>query len=92
MLLSTDTDSCVDALASGEALSAVLLECTMVGLATCTLTHITEVRTTRELVAALMGSDSEPQVLIRVGMAPAMENLPPVTPRRPLAHVLRVQS
>ncbi|MBO0879845.1 MAG: NAD(P)H nitroreductase, partial [Mycobacterium sp.] len=47
VLLSTDTDSHADALASGEALSAVLLECTMAGLATCTLTHITEVRTTR---------------------------------------------
>jgi hypothetical protein len=92
LLLSTDTDSCADALASGEALSAVLLECTMVGLATCTLTHITEVRTTRELVATLMDSESQPQVLIRVGMAPAMENLPPVTPRRPLAHVFHVQS
>jgi hypothetical protein len=92
LLLSTDTDSRADALASGEALSTVLLECTMVGLATCTLTHITEVRTTRELVAALMGSDSQPQVLIRVGMAPAMENLPPLTPRRPLAHVFHVHS
>jgi hypothetical protein len=92
VLLSTDTDGREDALASGEALSAVLLECTMAGLATCTLTHITEVRTTRELVAALVSSDSQPQVLIRVGLAPAMENLPPITPRRPLADVFHVQS
>ncbi|HEY2399861.1 MAG TPA: hypothetical protein VGI23_05865, partial [Steroidobacteraceae bacterium] len=46
LLLSSDTDSRADALASGEALSAVLLECTMACLATCTLTHITEVRAT----------------------------------------------
>jgi hypothetical protein len=92
VLLSTDTDSHADALASGEALSAVLLECTMAGLATCTLTHITEVRTTRELVAALMGYDSQPQVLIRVGVAPAMESVPPVTPRLPLDDIFHVQS
>ncbi len=92
VLLSADTDSRADALASGEALSAVLLECTMAGFATCTLTHITAVRATRELVATLMGFDSQSQVLIRVGMAPAMENLPPVTPRRPLAPVFHVQS
>jgi hypothetical protein len=92
VLLSTETDTRADALASGEALSAVLLECTMADLATCTLTHITEVRTTRDLVAKLLGSDGHPQVLIRVGLAPAMENLPPITPRRPVAAVFRVKS
>jgi len=92
VLISTDADGRADALASGEALSAVLLECTMAGLATCTLTHITEVRTTRELLAEMLGSQSHLQVLIRVGVAPAMEILPPVTPRRPLADVFRVQS
>ena len=92
VLLSSDTDSRADALASGEALSAVLLECTMAGLATCTLTHITEERATRELVTVLMGYDSQPQVLIRVGLAPVIEALPPVTPRRPLADVFHVHS
>jgi hypothetical protein len=92
VLLSSDSDSRADALASGEALSAVLLECTMAGLATCTLTHITEVRATRELVTALMGYDSRPQVLIRVGVAPTVEAFPPVTPRRPLADVFHVDS
>jgi hypothetical protein len=90
VLLSSDTDSRADALASGEALSAVLLECTIAGLATCTLTHITEVRATRELVTALLGYDSQPQVLIRVGVAPVVEAVPPVTPRRPLGDVFRV--
>ncbi len=92
LVLSTDADSRADALASGEALSAVLLECTMAGLATCALTHITEVRTTRELVATLLDSDRHPQVLIRVGVAPALETVPPVTPRRALADVFHVQS
>jgi hypothetical protein len=90
LLLSTDNDQPADALACGEALSAALLECTMAGFATCTLTHITEVRTTRELVTALMGYDSVPQVLIRVGATPALETLPPVSPRRPVDDVFRV--
>lgn len=92
VLLSTETDNREDALASGEALSAVLLQCAMAGLATCPLTHVTEVRTTRELVAQLLDYEGHPQVLIRVGVVPAMESLPPITPRRPLADVFRVQN
>ena len=38
----------------GEMLSAVLLDATMAGLATCTLTHITELPASREIVAALI--------------------------------------
>jgi hypothetical protein len=91
LLVSTDSDHPADALACGEALSAVLLECAMAGFATCTLTHITEVRTTREMVAALMDHDCVPQVLIRVGLAPAIENVPPVSPRRPVDDVFRGQ-
>lgn len=92
LLLSTDDDSRADALKSGEALSAVLLECTMAGLANCPVTHVTEVRASRELVCALLDHDEFPQALIRVGMAPAMEEVPPATPRRPLDEVLRVQA
>jgi hypothetical protein len=91
LLLSTDNDDPADALACGEALSAVLLECALVGFATCTLTHITELRTTRELVTAIMGFDRVPQVLIRVGVTPALEGVPPVSPRRPVDDVFRVQ-
>jgi Nitroreductase family len=87
LLLSTDSDDAADALACGEAVSAVLLECTRAGFATCTLTHITEVRTTREMVTTLMGFDRVPQVLIRVGVAPAIESVPPASPRRPVDDV-----
>lgn len=92
VVLSTEGDGRADALASGEALSAVLLECTMTGLATCTLTYLTELRVTRDLVAVLLDHDCLPQVLMRVGVAPAMEEVPPPTPRRPLNEVLRVRS
>lgn len=91
LVLSTDGDDRADGLASGEALSAVLLECTMAGLATCPVTHITEVRASREIIRALLDHDAVPQMLVRVGVAPAMEEMPPATPRRPLDDVLRVQ-
>ena len=80
------------ALASGEALSAVLLECTLAGLATCPVTHLTEVRVTRELIQSLIDYDAVPQVLVRVGVVPVTEKAPPPTPRRPLSDVLRFES
>jgi nitroreductase len=92
LLLSTDDDTRADALAAGEALSATLLECTMAGLATCPVTHLTEVGVTRELIRSLMDHAAVPQVLIRVGVVPVTEKVPPPTPRRPLSAVLRLGS
>ena len=91
LLLSTDHNTRADALATGEALSATLLECTMVGLATCPLTHLTEVSVTRDLIRSFMDHDAVPQVLIRVGVVPVTEKVPPPTPRRPLSAVLRLK-
>jgi nitroreductase len=88
VVLSTEHDSSEDALRCGEVLSSVLLECTTAGLATCPLTHITELAASRHIVAALIGQDTTPQVLIRVGVAPSPEELPPATPRRPVDEVL----
>jgi hypothetical protein len=89
LVLSTDEDTRDDALRCGEALSAVLLECTLAGMATCTLTHLTELSSSRNLVGTLTGRAAVPQVLIRVGEAPALSEPPPMTPRRPLHDVLR---
>lgn len=88
LVLSTDDENRDDALRSGEALSQVLLECTRVGLATCPLTHLTELAASRELINTLIGRNGMPQVLIRVGQAPAIDEMPPMTPRRPLNDVL----
>jgi nitroreductase len=92
LLLSTDHNGPADALASGEALSAVLLECTVAGLATCPVTHLTELYTTREIVQSLMDHDAVPQVLVRVGVVPVTETPAPPTPRRPLSEVLCLES
>ncbi|AKK27306.1 nitroreductase family protein [Mycobacterium sp. EPa45] len=88
VVLSTSGDSRRDALDCGEVLSDVLLEATMAGLATCTLTHITELEASRDVVRALTGADDDPQLLIRIGLAPVITQLPPLTPRRPLQDVL----
>ena len=88
LVLSTVEDTRTDALRCGEALSTVLLECTMAGMATCTLTHMTEVEASREIVRGLTEKAAIPQVLLRVGTAPELDSFPPATPRRALADVL----
>ena len=92
LVLSTDHDDPADALATGEALSATLLECTMAGFATCPVTHPTELQETRDLIRSLMNHEAAPQVLVRVGVVPATERAPRPTPRRPLSEVLRLRS
>jgi hypothetical protein len=91
LVLSTAEDTRTDVLRCGEALSTVLLECTMAGMATCTLTHLIELNDSRDIVRTLIGGRGEPQVLIRVGIAPPMEDLPAATPRRPLDDVLEIR-
>lgn len=90
LVLSTDSDDRADALATGEALSIVLLECTMAGLASCPLTHLTEVAFAREIITTLVGGDVVPQILLRVGQAHARQEPPPPTSRRPVEDVLLV--
>ncbi len=87
LVLSTDENTRGDAVRCGEVLSTVLLECTVAGMATCTLTSITELPASRDVITALLPRTSFPQLLIRVGTAPAEETGPAMTPRRPLDDV-----
>ncbi len=91
LVLSTPEDTRADVLRCGEVLSTVLLECTMAGMATCTLTHLIELDESRDIVRGLIDQHGEPQALIRAGIAPPMEHLPAATPRRPLGEVLQVR-
>jgi hypothetical protein len=88
LVLSTVDDTPPHLLRCGEALSAVLLECTVAGMAACTLTHMIELSPARELIRRLSGQPALPQLLIRVGTIPAVERQIPPTPRRPLSDVL----
>ncbi|MFD2157065.1 Acg family FMN-binding oxidoreductase [Rhodococcus jostii] len=87
VLLTSAADSRLDWLRAGESLSAILLECTSRGLATCSVTHLTEMPGTRTLVRELSSGNGLPQVLIRVGVV-TDSVVPPQTPRRPLSEVL----
>jgi hypothetical protein len=90
LVISAHDDTRRDTVGCGETLSTVLLEATVAGLATCTLTHLTELSATRHLVEEATGRPL-PQVLIRIGQAPDSEQFPPPTPRRPLADVLTIK-
>ncbi|MFE3445180.1 Acg family FMN-binding oxidoreductase [Nocardia sp. NPDC059180] len=90
VVLSSAGNSLTDWLHVGEALSAVLLECTRAGLATCALTHITELAGARRSLEGLTVCDGVPQVLLRVGAAPADLTSAPPTPRRPVGEILTV--
>ncbi|MFJ2837372.1 MULTISPECIES: Acg family FMN-binding oxidoreductase [Nocardia] len=86
-VLSTDGDAAADLLDGGSALSAVLLECTVHGLSTCTVSHVVEIPAARAAVADLV-AHRHPQVLIRIGAARCEP--PPRTPRRPVDSFLEI--
>jgi hypothetical protein len=88
VVLSTRSDSRPEVLRCGEALSAALLECTIAGMATCTLTHMTEVTPSRNMIGELTGRIGSPQLLIRIGRTPLEHGHFAATPRRALTDVL----
>ncbi len=81
-------DARPDVLRCGEALSAVLLECTVAGMATCTLTHMTEMALSRETITQLTGTAGTPQLLIRVGASTLDGRRVEPTARRLVTEVL----
>lgn len=92
VVLSTYDDTHDSVLRCGEMLSAVLLDATMAGMATCTLTHITEVPASRQILSTLLEDGATPQILVRVGRVPITEEVVPPTPRRPIDDVFVVRS
>jgi nitroreductase len=92
LVLSTSSDDDLSRLRAGEATSAVLLEATAAGLATCPLSQPLEVVETRELVRdEVLGGSTCPQLVIRVGWAAFNADPLPATPRRPVIDLLRDQ-
>jgi hypothetical protein len=89
LILSTETDTAGALLRCGEMLSRVLLECTMAGYRTCTLTHLTEDPRSRTVVGELVSTRALPQALVRVGTAPRPDRTHAPTARLPLREILR---
>lgn len=89
LMLSTSTDDRQARLRAGEAMSAVLLDATSMGLATCPISQPMEVGTARELVrTGVLRSAVHPQVVLRVGWAAIHADRLPPTRRRPIDDVL----
>jgi nitroreductase len=84
-VLATEGDGAEDQLRAGEALSAVLLLATRMGLATDPVTQPLEVPSTRARLQALIPDDGgQPQVVLRLGWAPVSATEVPATGRRPV--------
>lgn len=84
-VLSTHGDSYESWLAAGEALSAVVLGAEHEGLATCPLSQISEVGTSRRYVRdQVLDGVGVPQLVVRVGWPVTAEMPGTQTPRRPL--------
>jgi hypothetical protein len=87
LLLGTEVDTPDAWLRSGEALERILLEVTRHGFVASPLTQVIEVPRTRGLLRHQFADMLFPQVLVRVGRAPAT----PAPPRRHLADVLETR-
>jgi nitroreductase len=81
-VLGTASDDTLSRLRAGEALSAVLLEATALGLASCPLSQPLEIGSTkRTLRDRVLDGTLSPQLVLRLGWPPVGPPLP-VTPRR----------
>ena len=89
LALGTSSDDRMSWLRAGEAMSAMSLTATSLGLATCPITEPLEMRDLRTLVRRdVLGDSGFPQLVLRVGWAlPRAETLP-ATPRRPVEEVI----
>ncbi|MFG1798061.1 Acg family FMN-binding oxidoreductase [Nocardia sp. NPDC049149] len=89
LVIGTSADDRISRLRAGEALSAVLLTATNVGLATCVLTEPLELaQLRRDVRVGVLDDSAYPQAIVRIGWVPtSAEPLPP-TPRRSIEDVL----
>lgn len=88
LVLGTASDDTLSRLRAGEAASAVLLHATAFGLASSPLSQPLEVRRTRTVLRdEVAGGTVIPQLVLRVGWAPAGP-VPPLTPRRPTSETV----
>lgn len=90
MVLSSHTGDRLGALRAGEAISAVLLTATDLGLSSTPLSQPLEVATTRAAISDhIVGPQLFPQIVLRVGWAQPGCPEPAPTSRRNIEHVLR---
>lgn len=89
LAICTSSDDTVSRLRAGEALSAVLLHGTAVGMAMVPLSQAIEVDSTRALLQnELLGDVACPQIVVQVGWPRPGHEQVPLTRRRPVSEVL----
>jgi nitroreductase len=89
LVLATGGDDTADRLRAGEAVSAVLLAATRLGLATTPLSQGVEVDAVRQAIQwDVLRRPEQPQLVVRVGWAASGAAELPPTPRRSLHSVL----
>lgn len=91
LAFATDTDTKMDWLRTGEAVSAVLLAATTMGISSSVLSEVVEVPGARALLHSLVAPAGFPQLTIRLGLN-ASGSEPPLTPRRPCREVITLAS
>lgn len=84
-VLATEADDPIDWLDCGQAMQAVLLRATALGLSAAFLNQVLEIDELREEVAVLCELDLEPQMILRLGYADPVDH---PAPRRALEDVL----
>ncbi|MFD2468672.1 NAD(P)H nitroreductase [Amycolatopsis silviterrae] len=89
LVLSTASDDRLSRLRAGEATSAALLTATRFGLASCPLTEPLELPGVRRTVEGKVTSGAFPQLVLRIGWAPANADPLPATPRYSVDDVLQ---
>lgn len=86
LVLGTREDDDAMRLRAGEALSHLALTATAMGLASCPLTEpLNDMLTRLELACEVFDGQAHPQTLIRLGLPPADDVIPPSTERRPVS-------
>ncbi len=89
LVVSTTGDDRLSRLRAGEAVSAVLLTATKLGLASCPLTEPLEIPETRTMIRTdVLADNGCPQLIIRIGWAATSSDPAPATPRRALDEVV----
>jgi len=90
-VVGTASDDTLCRLRAGEALSAVLLTATTLGLATCPLSQPLEIGSTRLVLRDdVLDGTLSPQLILRLGWPPVGPSLP-ATHRRPFADTATVE-
>jgi hypothetical protein len=87
--LISGADSRSDWLRAGQALSAILLTATSLGIASSVLSEVVEVPAARALVASMVAPGGTPQLTVRLGLNESAPPLP-MTPRRACGDTITV--